>query len=153
MTTKKTEVNGSLLIYGETTIEQIFFDYSTWKRMYDSYAPDSSTSVFNKSLLSVQPKITLEIYLGTWCPDSKREVSHFYKMLDAYDMRSEFDIVIYGLDRRKQMDGDLVANRKITRVPTFVFIKDGKEFGRITEYPKVSLEKDMNKILRVLARQ
>lgn len=153
MTSKKTQVNGSVLIYGETNIDQIFFDYPTWKRTYDMYSPDSATSVFNKSLLSVQPKITLEIYLGTWCPDSKREVSNFFKMLDAYEMRSEFDITIYGLDRRKQMEGNLVADRKISRVPTFVFIKNGNEFGRITEYPKVSLEKDMNKVLRVLARQ
>jgi hypothetical protein len=32
-------------------------------------------------------------------------------------------------------------------VPTFIFMKDGQELGRIVEYPLESLEKDMAKIL------
>jgi len=36
---------------------------------------------------------------------------------------------------------------KVTNVPSIILSKDGKEVGRIVEYPLESLEKDMAKIL------
>jgi hypothetical protein len=35
----------------------------------------------------------------------------------------------------------------IFKVPTFIFYKDGKEIGRYVEYARVSLEKDILKIV------
>jgi len=41
-----------------------------------------------------------------------------------------------------------VEKQKIEKIPTFIFIMNGKEIGRIIESPNESLEKDMLKIIR-----
>lgn len=80
--------------------------------------------------------------LGTWCSDSKREVPRLIRILQAKNIAPE-KLTLIGVDRSKR-DPDGVAQRyKVDRVPTFVFLRDGKEIGRIVEAPMASLEKDM----------
>ena len=86
------------------------------------------------------------IYLGTWCSDSRREVPRFLKILDYL----EFDysrLTMTGLNRKKTAPDYPVNTWNIEYVPTFIFISEGKEIGRIIESPVESLGTDMLKIL------
>ena len=81
-------------------------------------------------------------FLGTWCPDSRREVPRMIRILQATKRPPETMRMI-GLDRAKRSPDALEARYTIERVPTFIFLRDGKELGRIVESPLGSLEKDM----------
>lgn len=86
------------------------------------------------------------VFLGTWCPDSHREVPRFLKIAEiAGD--SLGPVTLYGLDRDMKSPGGEESRYDIERVPTFIFLKHGQEIGRIVEIPNISLESDMLTIL------
>lgn len=146
---KKEVINGREIIYGETNIEQIFFDYPTWKRVYDRWDPDPEITSDILEIKDQLGEVELEIYLGTWCPDSKREVSRYYKLMDEAEFRDIVLAKLLALDTRKQLEGAPIEEKNIRRVPTFIFSRDGQEIGRIVEYPKESLEEDVLEILKL----
>lgn len=94
---------------------------------------------------------SLDIFMGTWCGDSKREVPRFYKILDALDFPEE-QIRLINVDKvpeaYKQSPTHEESGKLIHRVPTFIIYREGKEIGRIVEYPVTSLEMDLLQILK-----
>jgi len=86
--------------------------------------------------------------MGTWCTDSKEDVPYFFKILDAWPVKPQVDMLF--VDRAKNSEVEGYKEWKIKYVPTFIIIgPDGKETGRITE-PNMSFEKDLGKLLRKL---
>jgi thiol-disulfide isomerase/thioredoxin len=120
--------------------------YSVWfYRGYDEYQPGQDAindlRAFNKD------DISIKIVMGTWCPDSRREVPRFMKILDTWQFPS--DRVIYiGVDNEKLSPVGEYEGLDIHRVPTFIIYKNNIEAGRIIENPVTSLEQDMVNILR-----
>jgi thiol-disulfide isomerase/thioredoxin len=110
---------------------------------YDTVQPADE---FVQMIKQVKNDVEVLVFFGTWCGDSKREVPRFLKVADGAGIGNE-KITLYGLDRTKKSPDGLTAQYGIERVPTFVFLKGGKEIGRITEYPKQSIEADMLFIL------
>jgi len=51
------------------------------------------------------------------------------------------------LDRDKKSGQNIEDGKDIHHVPTFIFLKNGTEIGRIVESPIESLEEDMFNIL------
>ncbi|HET8753584.1 MAG TPA: thioredoxin domain-containing protein [Salinimicrobium sp.] len=88
----------------------------------------------------------IKIFMGTWCGDSKREVPHFYKILELSDYNLE-KVDLVAVDRRKTTPDNLQEVYNITRVPTIIFFKDGKEVNRFVEYPQENLETDIANIV------
>ena len=118
--------------------------YNKWfMQSYKDHALDKeSMAQLKKGLEDVR----ITVFMGTWCEDSQREVPAFFKILDEVDYESE-TVKIVTVSEDKTEPKELVEQKNITNVPTFIFMKDGKELGRIVEYPLESLEKDMVKIL------
>ena len=81
-------------------------------------------------------------FLGTWCSDSKRDVPRMIRIFQVKNIDPE-KLQMIGLDRNKRSPGGEEARYGIERVPTFVFLRNGEEIGRIVEQPLASLEKDM----------
>lgn len=122
--------------------------YKNWFELnYSSYLPDTNLIVkLRKALTS---EISLEIYFGTWCGDSKRDVPRLFKVLDAAHF-SDRRIKLIGVDigeNYKQSPGGETAGKGIYRVATFRVLKNGVELGRITEHPVYTLEDDLHQIL------
>ena len=122
--------------------------FAEFKESYDpnytAYIPDS-TALADLSKLLKGKKVT--IVLGTWCGDSKLQVPHFLKIMDAAKI-DEDKITIIAVDGAKKAENGLIDSLNITRVPTFIFTdKKGKETARIIEHPEETLEKDMLKLL------
>ncbi|MCU0377233.1 MAG: thioredoxin family protein [Bacteroidales bacterium] len=91
--------------------------------------------------------LTIMIVLGTWCPDSRREVPRFMKLVSAWGLPVE-KIRFIGVDINKVAPlGDYPA-LGIERVPTFIFYENKIETGRIIEVPVTSLEQDTRDILK-----
>lgn len=91
--------------------------------------------------------LTITIVLGTWCPDSRREVPRFMKIADMWGFPQE-KIRFIGVDINKVAPLADFGQMRIERVPTFIFYKNNIEAGRIIEVPLTSLEQDMRDILR-----
>jgi hypothetical protein len=92
------------------------------------------------------------VFFGAWCSDSRREVPRFFKIEDlaGHPMHR---VTLFALDRKKKSPEGREASFQIERVPTFVFLKQGKEIGRIVESPRTTLEGDMLGILAAGMKQ
>ncbi len=111
---------------------------------YEKYRPDNTAVEILKKINSTG--LTITIVLGTWCPDSRREVPRFLKILDLTDFPAE-KITFIGTDNQKLSPVGEYEKLDIQRVPTFIFFKNKIETGRIIEVPLTSLEQDMVNIL------
>jgi len=147
---KTKDANGNIILLGKCSRNALTeAPFNGWfQPNYDNYIVDTATCQFIKPLLA-NKRIT--IFMGTWCGDSKREVPRVLKMLDCCGFPPErLQIVMVGnsdsLYKRSPMHEE--DGRNIVRVPTFIVEEDGKEQGRIVEFPKLSLEKDLLSILR-----
>jgi thiol-disulfide isomerase/thioredoxin len=91
--------------------------------------------------------LTIKIVMGTWCPDSRREVPRFIKVLDIWKFPPAM-LTFIGVDNGKLSPVGEYEQLEIQRVPTFIIYKNNIEAGRIIENPVTSLEQDMVNILR-----
>ena len=115
---------------------------------YDTYHPDAETINAIKKMNTKD--ITVQVFLGTWCGDSKREVPRFMKVLDelSFPLQKVQIITVGGSDSLYKQSPQHEENGKgIYRVPVFIFYRNGVEINRINEYPVMSLEKDMLAVL------
>lgn len=123
--------------------------YKNWYQPgYDQYTPDSSTVQLLNGLLKGKQ---IDIFLGTWCGDSRREVPRMMKILTQAGVQQQQIRLIFVSNESnsyKQSPQHEEAGKNIKRVPTLIVYENEKEMGRIIEYPVVSLEKDLLSILR-----
>lgn len=144
-----TDRSGNPMLWGHCTIQSLQEKpFAQWySQQFSSYYPDT---VLLKTLNTHTVK--LDIYMGTWCGDSKREVPRMMNILGVMGIPAE-NIRLFTVNNRdssyKQTPGREAATANIFRVPTFIFYgAQGKELGRIIESPVQTLEKDMAAILR-----
>jgi thiol-disulfide isomerase/thioredoxin len=119
--------------------------YSVWYiKEYDDYQFNSD--FINKLLDFSKDSIAIKIVMGTWCPDSRREVPRFMRVLDLWNFPVSM-VTFIGVDRSKLSPDGEYGKLNILRVPTFIIFKNNVEAGRIIENPATSLEQDMVNIL------
>jgi thiol-disulfide isomerase/thioredoxin len=84
--------------------------------------------------------------MGTWCPDCAREVP---KCIKTLELANNLNITskMLALDRSKKDKEGLTEQYYIERIPTFVFLVEGNEIGRIVEKVEMSFEEDMATLL------
>ena len=104
--------------------------YAPWALFWEQpYVPDPSAIA---AIKACPRNYTILLVLGTWCPDSKREVPRYFATAAAAGI-SESALTMVGVDRTKKDTEGLTDKWNITRVPTWVFFRDGKEIGRFVE--------------------
>jgi tetratricopeptide (TPR) repeat protein len=116
-------------------------------RGYENYQPDNA--ILEKLKKLPLKEYTFEIFFGSWCGDSRRDVPRFIKITDMLGVpAAHVKLIAVGLDDQyKQAPGGETNNRGIYRVATFVVSKQGKEINRITEHAVHTLEHDLLDIL------
>jgi len=122
---------------------------TTFKKWYDTnsqkFSLKGESTKWKKSLKNTQ----VDIYLGTWCGDSKRWVPQFVKMwtdLGLSEDRLKFTALYDGIEKYKQGPNQEEKGLNIHRVPTFIFKEKGEEYARIVEFPRNDLEQDLAQI-------
>jgi len=122
--------------------------YGSWlNKNYDDYKIDTQACELLKQKSSGK---NFEIFMGTWCGDSKREVPRIFKILDYCGIKSS-QIKLIMLSNQdsfyKQSPQHEERGMNIHRVPDLIVFDNKKEEGRIIESPVTSLEKDLLSIV------
>ena len=147
---KTTYINqrGELHLCGPFDINELEEDslYASWyNKRYDEFKLDDTTYSWSSELNDVE----VDIYMGTWCGDSKKWVPSFLKAWDqlGLDRKKLSYTALYDTDERyKQGPNGEEKGLQIHRVPTFIFKRDGKEIARIVETPQNDLLTDIGQI-------
>jgi len=122
---------------------------AVFQQVYDTTHVESD---FIELIRTAGGGVETKVFLGTWCPDSHREVPRFLRVIDLAGS-SLGPVTLYGLDRGMKSPAGEEVPYAIERVPTFIFLKHGKEIGRIVETPRTSIEGDMLTILASAVNQ
>ncbi len=127
-----------------------------WNQKLATYEPSNEDV---DALAQVKDDIEIICVLGTWCHDSQREVPRFWKILQESD-NPHLDLTMFAVGRSSDetareildnigFDVSLRETYNVELVPTFIFLSDGVELGRIIESPQTTLEQDAALILSV----
>lgn len=141
-------------LIGEVGREDIVSQFPDWDAEYPEYEPVPDAVA---ALVAVEAPVDIVCVLGTWCHDSEREVPRFWKVLDTVG-NPNLGLTMYAVGRTADEDARIVEAElgfedslreiwEVEFVPTFVFLRDGKEFGRIVETPETTLEEDAAALL------
>jgi hypothetical protein len=136
---------GQADLTGPLVREQILQDKPDWQEVIASYTPAAAAI---EQLKALSRPVHVEVFLGTWCSDSKAQVSAFFKVLDRTDSPL-ITISCIGVPQKKEDRSPFIAGKDIQKIPTFIVTVDGLEKGRIIETPLKSIEQDL---LDILAR-
>lgn len=136
----------STWLLGYFSVDQLKREpHSTWfNKGFDEYQPDQDA--LNSLLAIPHEGHTIKIVTGTWCPDSRREVPRFMRILDLWKFPLT-SLTFIGVDDAKISPVGEYSMLNIQRVPTFIIFINNIEAGRIIENPLTSLEQDMVNIL------
>jgi len=135
-------VNNQRILIGKVT--QANITDSIWYR--ENYNEESASSEALKNINKFSKEVTVEVFFGTWCDDSRYWVPSFIGLIDKTELADQVSLV--AVPRSKKTAETTKLKEIIERVPTFVFWRDGEEIGRIVEAPEVSLVMDMIEILK-----
>lgn len=127
---------GEQILVGPVTID----GFSKLDDFHDRY--EDELHAYKADMREIMPnheslqesKIT--IILATWCPDTKKQLPRFIKILESIGYPLE-EITMIAVDREMQAKGINVEEKyDLKAVPTFIFsTRRGKEYGRIVEKP------------------
>tara|TARA_B100000035_G_scaffold230239_1_gene198399 strand:- start:86 stop:610 length:525 start_codon:yes stop_codon:yes gene_type:complete len=124
---------------GSIEIEELFSEHSIFKKGYDKYLPSGLSALKHDD-------ISIIIFFGTWCHDSKRELPKALKIFNEIGINDKnIELIAVGLDKKEPQGR--AAKLNLLYTPTLIFFRGSKEIGRIVEKPAISLEKDIELII------
>lgn len=141
--------NGDIHLCGTFDISSLetIPTYKQWfNKNYNHFELPEDENIYWKSNLE---NYTVEIYMGTWCEDSKYWVPKFIKLWD--DLKLKRDqlkcIGLYNTEDKYKIGPNAEEKGKlIHRVPTFIFKTKNGEQARIVESPVNTLLTDVAQI-------
>ena len=136
-------------IIGETNkVDILSTSHRNWfEDNYQNYKPQPESIKQLKALFK-KNDYSIEVYFGTWCSDSQREVPRLIKLLEKANFNFDhFELVGVGRDKKvPNVSKEQQKKLHITNVPTIIVYQNGHELNRFVEYAQESLEKDLIKI-------
>ena len=136
---------------GAMTEERMMGIVPDYAQRKSAYTPDITVLEMMKSYVRAGDRV--EVYMGTWCSDSQREVPKFLRIRD--DLRAQFGVELpatfVALDRSKQKPASLIAGKHVDKVATFIYYRDDQELGRIVETTQSPLFED--DLLSIVAKE
>jgi thiol-disulfide isomerase/thioredoxin len=137
---------GKPMLLGAIAIEELQQEpFAEWYQMEsDGYEVDTELT----NAISDPGQYTYEVFLGTWCGDSRREVPRMEKIFSEMGIDMS-NVLIVTLDRDKISPNGEQEGKDIRYVPTLIVNKDNQEIGRIVESPSsetATLESDLFEI-------
>ena len=132
-------------LLGPLSRAEIEVERPDWIEQEMSSTPDLEAALM---LIELLRDAEIEIYLGTWCSDSKRELSRLWRALDELGVTWTPEITYIGVDRDKKAPQEYLRGVGVEYLPTFVVSRNGKELGRVVEESPAGIENDLLGLLR-----
>ena len=133
---------------GITTRAEIEANHPAWR-----LTERRPAAAIAHDLVSVPGGAEVDVFLGTWCGDSREHITRLFAAIDLTAPSAlPFTLRLIGVDRAKRaLDPtssiDLTEGRNIRYVPTIIVSRGGAEVGRIVEHPTRSIEEDLRDLL------
>jgi thioredoxin 1 len=130
--------------HGIINEKQLFEEYSDFKANFQAFSLNEEEQ---KIVEKWPDTLYVEVFFGTWCHDSEREVPRLLKLLKA---NKRITTKLIALDYKKEDPQQLAEASKIKYTPTIVVYLNAdktEELGRIIERPAKSLVEDISQIL------
>ena len=137
------------VLLGTITREQVETAVPDWVQAEVESAPNPAAVA---ALAAVPPGAEVTVYMGSWCPDSRREVSRLWRALDEAGGGIPCTIHYIGVDHTKKEPVALVSGSGLLYVPTLIVRRDGREVGRIVESAPHGVEQDLLALLEGSAK-
>ena len=148
--TAQTEVNvepgGAKIIKGFMNKSDLATDssFKWYAQNQKGYTPEQNAL---NAFRANKDSVNIIAFGGTWCEDTQTLLPKFFALTDAAGFSAD-RITLLGVDRSKKTIQHLTEAFNVTRVPTFIIMKNGKEIGRVVEYGKSGMfDKDLGEIL------
>jgi cyclophilin family peptidyl-prolyl cis-trans isomerase/HEAT repeat protein len=127
---------------GEMTPDRLFAIVPDYAQLKDAYTPDATVLEMMKDSMRAEDRV--EVYMGTWCKDSHREVPRFLRIVEDLRARHglELPVTYVAVDRAKQKPESLIAGKNVEKVATFIYFRGEREMGRIVESTRSPLFED-----------
>ena len=126
-------------LVGETTLETLFTQNPLYRRGMDRYTPKQGPIA---RLKQVSSPIRIEVWFGSWCAHCQRVVPRFLKVMQAAG-NPNLEIVYPGVPRDFG-NYEPATEKRVKGLPTFILMRDGKEFTRIRGSGKdMSIEEEL----------
>lgn len=127
---------------GELSAQQIM----TFKKFAKHQEDVSYSSEQVAFLQAITTTTSVKIFFGQWCHDSQREVPRLIQLFSKAN-NPNIEVVYYGLNTSKTDEMGLAEANNIKKTPTIIIEQDGKELGRILEFPRIDWPTDLEEIL------
>jgi len=127
---------------GEVNQQELLSQYESFSSSYQEFEVNQEQT---EQVKQWPEKLKIDIYFGTWCHDSQREVPHLLKALAG---NNHINVTLLGLDFQKSEPKGRAKQAEIKYTPTFVVYLADKEIGRIIERPKETLVDDISAMLK-----
>ena len=125
---------GNKVVRGFMTQQELATDtaFSWYGRNIKGFSPDAAAV---QAFRNKKDAIHIIAFGGTWCEDTQNLLPKFFALTDAAGF-SQDRVTLLGVDREKKTVQHFSEALGVTRVPTFIVMKDGKEVGRVVEWGK-----------------
>lgn len=138
--------NGQKTLKGILSRELLAAD-TAFKWMHNDISWYKPNAECVTNLTAVKDTIQLLVFAGTWCEDSQIVFPQLLKMLNQVNFDPK-RLTIIGIDRKKTTLGSLCEALGVTKAPTIIVLKAGKEIGRVEEFGKSGMyDKDLAEVL------
>jgi thiol-disulfide isomerase/thioredoxin len=132
------------VLVGPVTREQVEAAVPEWVKVETESQPAREAV---QALASVPPGAEVTVFLGTWCGDSRRELSRLWRALDEAGGTVPFDLHYVAVDPQKTEPADRLAASDVHYLPTLIVTRGGREVGRIIEESPHGVEADLLALL------
>jgi len=142
--------DGNENLWGKTNLKE--FNNQPYVEWFQENQKDYRSNLGKEDAVKFED-ITVKVFIGTWCGDTKFLFPKFIKIWQGMGL-SEDKLEIVALHHEdelyKQAPNSETKDLDIHRVPTFIFYRDNEELGRIVERTVFDLETDMLQIVESL---
>lgn len=131
-------------LIGRISAEELLEHDRIFSIYVDRYDPDEEAIEY---LSAQKDSLTLYIFFGNWCRESKKYIPGLMKTLQLVES-DLFDTRYIGVDHQKKIPESFLNEFDIKYIPTVVVLKGDLEIGRIEEKPQKPIESNLVQILK-----